>query len=154
MAAADGKSTSTEAQATASRPSATVNRTGSAVAEIRTGARNRNENGFCSPPVKYSSAGQLDDVEREQGGGIDRLQPLHRVEGDLQRQIEQRRQADDDEAGHDRQVEFEALHHDEDRRELAQHGEPAQPQDGVQADMALRMAEVGSACDFGHGSTA
>ena len=27
---------------------------GSAVAEISTGARNRNENGFCSPPVKNS----------------------------------------------------------------------------------------------------
>ncbi|MET4823467.1 ABC-type multidrug transport system ATPase subunit [Bradyrhizobium ottawaense] len=31
-----------------------MKRAGSAVAEISTGARKRNENGFCSPPVKYS----------------------------------------------------------------------------------------------------
>ena len=40
----------------ASAPSAIVSRTGSAVAEIRTGARNKNENGFCKPPVKNNSA--------------------------------------------------------------------------------------------------
>ena len=40
-------------------------------------------------------------------------------------------------------VELEPLRHDEDRGELAQHREPAQPQDGVQADMPLRGAEVG-----------
>ena len=44
-----------EAQATASMPSAIVSRTGNTVAEIKTGTRNRNENGFSSPPVKYNS---------------------------------------------------------------------------------------------------
>ncbi len=39
----------------ASAPSAIVSRIGSAVAEIKTGARNRNENGFCRPPVKNNS---------------------------------------------------------------------------------------------------
>ena len=101
------------------------------------------------PAGEVQQRRKLDDVEREQGGGMDRLQPLHRIEGDLQRQIDQRRQADDDEAGHDRHVEFEPLRHDEDRGELAQHREPAQPQDGVQADMTLRMAEVGIG-DVGH----
>jgi hypothetical protein len=33
-----------------------VSRIGSAVAEIRTGARNRNANGFCRPPVRNSNA--------------------------------------------------------------------------------------------------
>ena len=36
-------------------PSIKVMRGGSAVAEISTGPRNRNANGFCSPPVKNSS---------------------------------------------------------------------------------------------------
>lgn len=34
---------------------AIVSRIGNTVAEISTGTRNRNENGFCNPPVKYNS---------------------------------------------------------------------------------------------------
>ena len=87
--------------------------------------------------------GQLDDVQRQQRRRVDRLQPLHRVEGDLQHQVEQGGQADDGDAGDDRDVEFESLHHDENGGELAEHREPAQPQDGVQTDMAARMAKIG-----------
>ncbi len=36
-----------------------------------------------------------------------------------------------------------ALLDDEDGRELAEHGEPAQPQDRVQPDMRARFAEIG-----------
>ena len=43
------------AQTAAKTPSAIVIRVGSAVAEISTGPRNRNENGFSSPPVRYSN---------------------------------------------------------------------------------------------------
>jgi hypothetical protein len=77
------------------------------------------------------------------------LQPLHRMDLDLQREVHQRRQRDDDEAGHDRHVELEALSHHEDRRELAERGKPAQPQDRIQPDRAPRMAEVGGG-NFGH----
>jgi len=36
---------------------------GSAVAEIRTGPRNRKEKGFCRPPVKNKKSSQFDDVQ-------------------------------------------------------------------------------------------
>jgi hypothetical protein len=77
-----------------------------------------------------------------------RLQPLHRIERDLQREVEQRRGADDGKARHDRQIEFETLGDDEDRRELSERGKPAQPQDGVQPDIALRVAQVGGGRKF------
>ena len=92
---------------------------------------------------------QFDDVERQQRSRIGRFQPLHRVEGDLQHQIEQRGQADDGDAGNHRDVEFEPLRHDENGGELAEHGEPAQPQDGIQTDIAARMAKIGGG-DVGH----
>ena len=128
-----------------------VSRVGNAVAEISTGARNRNENGFCKPPVKNSRRGELCDVQREQSSGIARLEPLHRIEGDLQSKVEQCRQPDDRHAGNDRNVEFESMRDDEDRRELPQRCEPAQPQDGIQPDIAARMAEIGGV-DVGHSS--
>ncbi|MGY3693983.1 hypothetical protein ACVIGA_004063 [Bradyrhizobium sp. USDA 3240] len=45
-------------------------------------------------------------------------------------------------------VEFQSLGHDEDRDELAERGEPAQPQDRIQADIAAGLAEIGS--EVGH----
>ena len=42
-----------------------------------------------------------------------------------------------------------ALRDNEDRRQLSQCRKPAQPQDGVQTDMAARMAKVGR-IDIGH----
>ena len=100
-------------------------------------------------PGEEQQRGQFDDVEREQRRRIDRLQPLHRVEGDLQREIEQRRKADDGDAGNDGNVEFQPLRHDEDRGELAERRQPAQPQDRIQTDIAVRMAEIGGG-DVGH----
>ena len=47
--------TSTVAQAIAKPPSISVMRGGSAGADSSTGPSSRNANGFCSPPVKYSS---------------------------------------------------------------------------------------------------
>ena len=73
-------------------PSAIVSRTGNAVAEIRTGARNRNENGFSQAAGEKQQPGQFDDVQCQQRRRIGRFQPLHRVEGDLQNQIKQRGQ--------------------------------------------------------------
>ncbi len=102
------------------------------------------------PAGQIQKAGEFDDIERQQSSRIGRLQPPHRVERDLQCKIEDRRQADDDDAGHHRQVEFQSLHDDENGGELAQHGEPAEPQDGVEADLALRMAKV-EAGVIGHG---
>jgi hypothetical protein len=56
-------------------------------------------------------------------------------------------------AGRDRDVEFEPLGHDENRRELAEHGEPAQPQYRIQPDIAARMAKIGGG-HFGHAAQA
>ena len=46
-------------------------------------------------------------------------------------------------------VEFQPLRHDEDRGELAERGQPAQPQDRIQTDIAARMAEIGGG-NVGH----
>ena len=93
--------------------------------------------------MKNSSPASSTMFRRQQRRRIGRFQPLHRVEGDLQHQIEQRGQPDDGDAGYHRDVEFEPLHHDEDGGELAQHRQPAQPQDRIQTDIAARMAEIG-----------
>jgi len=55
---------SAEAQATASIPSAIVSRIGSAVAEINTGARNRNEKRVLQAAGQKQESGQFDDVSR------------------------------------------------------------------------------------------
>ncbi|MEY9444996.1 hypothetical protein ABIE82_002444 [Bradyrhizobium diazoefficiens] len=101
------------------------------------------------PAGEEQQAGQLHDVQRKQSGRLHRLQPLQRIGHGLERQIERGRQGDDADAGDDLDVELQPLRHDEDRGELAEHREPAQPQDGVQADMPLRGAKVGSG-NFGH----
>ena len=72
-----------------------------------------------------------------------RLEPAHRIEGDLQRDVDGRRERDHRQAGNQRQLEIEPLLDDEDGRELAEHGEPAQPQDRVQPDMRARFAKIG-----------
>lgn len=100
-------------------------------------------------PGEEQQASQFDDVQREQSGRLDRLQPVHRIGRGLESQIERRRQGDDADAGDDLDIELQSLRYDEDRGELAQHREPAQPQDRVQADMPLRVAEVGGG-KFGH----
>ena len=126
-----------------------VSRIGSAVAEIRTGAEEQERERILQAAGEEQQCGQFDDVERQQRRRIDRLQPLHRVEGDLQREIEQRRQADDGDAGNDGDVEFQPLRHDEDRGELAERRQPAQPQDRIETDIAARMAEIGGG-NVGH----
>ena len=100
-------------------------------------------------PGQEQQRGQFDDVEREQRRRIDRLQPLHRVEGNLQCEIEQRRNADDGDAGNDGEVEFQPMRHDEDRGELAERCQPAQPEDRIETDIAVRKAEIGGV-DVGH----
>jgi hypothetical protein len=77
-------------------------------------------------------------------------QSLHRIDGDLQRQRDHSRSRDDGDARDDRNIEVEALHHEEDGRELAEGREPAQPQDGIQTDIPSRMVEIGQ-CGVGHG---
>ena len=93
--------------------------------------------------------GQFDDVERKQRRRIERFQPLHRVEGNLQREIEHRRNADNGNAGDDGKLEFQPLPHDEDRGELAERSQPAQPQDRIETDIAVSKAEIGG-CNVGH----
>ncbi len=116
------------------------------------GGQEQERERVLQPAGEEQQAGQFDDVERQQRRRIDRLQPLHRIEGGLQREIEQRGQADNGDAGNDGKVELEALHHDEDGGELAEHGEPAQPQDRIQTDIAARVAEIGGG-DVGHSTS-
>ena len=52
-------------------PSAIVSRIGSAVAEISTGARNRNENGFSRPPVKNSNPASSTMLSASNAAAID-----------------------------------------------------------------------------------
>ena len=96
--------------------------------------------------------GKFDDVEREQGRRVDRFQPLHRVERDLQYEIGQRRKADNGDAGDHGNVKIQSLRHDEDRGELAERRQPAQPQYCIKTDMAARMAKVGVG-NFGHSAS-
>src|SRR5215218_2285526 len=41
------------------------------------------------------------------------------------------------------------MRHDEDRGELAERRQPAQPEDGIETDIAVRKAEIGGV-DIGH----
>jgi hypothetical protein len=95
---------------------------------------------------------KFDDVERKQGGRIDRFQPLHRIERDLQREIDQRREADNGDARNDGNVELQPVRHDEDRGELAERRQPAQPQYRIETDMAEWMAKIGAG-NFSHSAT-
>ena len=45
--------------------------------------------------------------------------------------------------GIDGDVEFQPLGDDEDGRELAERRQPAQPQDRIQTDIAVRMSKIG-----------
>jgi len=67
----------------------------------------------------------------------------------LQREIEQRRNADDGNAGNDGKGEFQPMRHDEDRGELAECCQPAQPENRIETDIAVRKAEIGGG-DVGH----
>jgi hypothetical protein len=67
----------------------------------------------------------------------------------LQREIEHGRDADHGGAGDDRKLEFQPMRHDEDRGELAQRRQPAQPEDGIETDIAVRQAKIGGG-DVGH----
>src|SRR5277367_4136345 len=87
--------------------------------------------------------GQFDDVQRQQRGRKRRLEPLHRIEPELKDQIQKRGKADDGEARHDLDIEFKTLLDDEDSRELPKRGEPAQPQNRVQTDLAARETKIG-----------
>jgi hypothetical protein len=91
---------------------------------------------------QIQQAGEFGDVQRQQCGGVTRRQALHRIDGDLQRQGDESGGRDDGDAGDDRNVEIETLHDEENRGELAEGGQPAQPQDGIKTDIALRMAQI------------
>ena len=82
----------------------TIMRGGSEVAESSTGPSNRNENGFCRPPVRNSSTADLGDVEGEQPGGAVGRQPLGRAEAHAQRHVEPGGERDHREAGIERQL--------------------------------------------------
>ena len=76
------------AQAIAKPPSIRVMRGGSAVAEIRTGPRNRNAKGFCSPPVKNNSTASSAVSKASSHAARSGSQPLRHREANAQRDIE------------------------------------------------------------------
>ena len=61
------------------------------------------------------------------------------AETDPQRDIEQRRERDDGGAGQDRNLEFEAEMYHQNRRKLAENGEPAQPDQRIQPHVARAL---------------
>ena len=77
--------------------------------------------------------------KRQQPRGAVGLEPLGLRKADPQRDVEQRRQRDHRKAGPDRNIEFEAEMHDEDGRDLAENGEPAQPHQRVEPHVARPM---------------
>ena len=57
-----------------------MKRGGSAVADSSTGPRNRNANGFCSPPVRNSSTASSAMSKASSQAGAVGLEPLRHVE--------------------------------------------------------------------------
>src|ERR1700733_3444914 len=160
--------TRTEAQATASIPSAMVNLIGSAVAEIRTGARNRKENGFCNPPVKNSSPASSTMFSASSAAANDgssrsiglnqscRIRfksaekPTMERHGTTStsnsRPCSTMKMGAGCPSGAARPApaaKYETLCEDEDGGELPRCREPAQPQDRVQTDLAAGEAKIG-----------
>ena len=116
-------------------------RGGSAVAEISTGPRNRNANGFSQPAGEEQQHRELGDVEGEQPCGALGLEPLRQAEAQAQRDIEPRRERDHREAGPDRQREVEPVMDHQHRGRLPDDREPAQPHQRVEPHVA-RLRQV------------
>ena len=119
-------------------------RGGSAVAESSTGPRNRNENGFCSPPVKNSSTAS--SAMSNASSQAARSGSSRCVAGKRTRSadIEPGGERDDRQAGPDRQLEVEPDIDHQHRGGLADHREPAQPHQRVEAHAAPgRRASIG-----------
>ena len=80
---------------------------------------------------------KLENVVGQHQKGVDALQTLARRIADAERHVEPGRERDHDETGRDRQIDAQhpigADHGDG----LAEHGEPAQADDGLQAQTAL-----------------
>ncbi len=82
---------------------------------------------------------EFGDVEGQEPCRPVGLEPLRLVKADAQRHVEQHRERDDGEAGPDRNLEFEAEMHDQDRGELAENREPSQPDQGIQPHVARTL---------------
>ena len=101
-------STRKVAQPTARRPSPSVRSGVSAVAEIRTGARNSMAKGFSQPAGQVEQRRQLQDVEGEERGGGVVAQPMACRILDAQEQVDPDRDCDHQEAEGEGQREAEA----------------------------------------------
>ncbi len=117
-------------------------RGGSAVADSSTGPSSRNENGFCSPPVRNSriaiSAMSKANSQAARSGSI-RCVTRKRTRSATLSQAGER---DHGQAGPDRQLEIEPEIDHQHRRGLADHRDPAQPHQRVEAHIAPRPAGV------------
>jgi len=85
---------------------------------------------------------QFRDIEGEQPGGTVGLHPLGHAEAQPQSHIEPGGERDDGQAGPDRQLEIEPEIDHQHGRGLADHGEPAQPHQRVEAHIAPRMESL------------
>jgi hypothetical protein len=124
-----------------------VERGGSAVAD--SSAEEQEGEGILQPAGQVQQNSEFGDVEGQQPGGAVGLQPLRHVKAQAQRHVEPGRQRDDGEAGPDRQREIEPVIDHQHGGRLADNGEPAQPDEGVEPHIAAWMI-LGKA-ERGHG---
>ena len=87
---------------------------------------------------------QLGDIEAQQPGGAVGFEPLRLGKAKPQRHVEQHRDRDDGEAGPDRNHHVvEAEMHHQQRRELAEDGEPSQADKRIQPHIARPIIASG-----------
>ena len=118
-------------------PSATVLRKGSVAAETVTGRRHQHGEGIVDAPCQIEQHRELRDVVGEQCGSEPHAQAVARGVPDREEDVEPRGYGDHDQAHADRQREAEPERYDQDRHELAEHRDPSQPHDGIDAQAAV-----------------
>ena len=106
-----------------------------------TGAMSRKGKRVLEPPGQIEECAELEDVVAEHQEGVMVRQALARRVAQAKRNVEPGRQRDHGKAGADRQIDAHEPINDDHRGALAEHGEPAQPDDSLQAQAAFAAAE-------------
>ena len=116
-------------------------------ARRQSGGRHRDRGDEQKGERVLESSGQikerskLEDIVAEHQEGVVVRQALARRIAQAKRDVEPGRQRDHRKAGADRQIDAHEPIDDDHRCALAEHGEPAQPDDGLQAQPAFTAAE-------------
>ena len=95
------------------------------------------------PAGEVQQRGKFGDVEGQEPGGAVGLKPLGLAEAHPQRHVQQRRQGNNRKARPNRNFEFQAEMHHQNRCQLAADREPAQPDQCVQPDIARPLMGSG-----------